>query len=83
MAVNALPAKSCLIDGEAIITDKGTRRIRSGPTNQGERRSVLCAFDLIELNLEDLRPADPVGAAPGDRSAVVRHLTGRGTLQAF
>jgi bifunctional non-homologous end joining protein LigD len=56
MAVNALSAKSCLIDGEAIITDdKGLAvfdLLRRGKTNAA---AVFCAFDLIEFNGEDLR----------------------------
>ena len=57
-AIAALPAHSFLIDGEAIVTDdKGLavfeliRRARNGGT------AVLCAFDLIELEGEDLRRA--------------------------
>jgi ATP-dependent DNA ligase len=53
--ISALPGRSFMIDGEAIIT-KGDgfavfdlRRARHGD------RAVLCAFDLIELNGEDLR----------------------------
>ena len=55
-AVTALPGRSFLIDGEAIVTDdKGLavfeliRRARHGDD------AVLCAFDLIELEGEDLR----------------------------
>jgi bifunctional non-homologous end joining protein LigD len=57
-AVAALPAHSFLIDGEAIVTnDSGLavfdliRRQRHGGA------AVLCAFDLIELEGEDLRRA--------------------------
>ena len=52
----ALPGRSFVIDGEAIVTDdKGlavfdlVRRARHGED------AVLCAFDLIELDGEDLR----------------------------
>ncbi|MGB6468668.1 MAG: ATP-dependent DNA ligase, partial [Xanthobacteraceae bacterium] len=55
-AVTALPGRSFLIDGEAIVTNgKGLavfeliRRSRHGDD------AVLCAFDLIELEGEDLR----------------------------
>jgi bifunctional non-homologous end joining protein LigD len=55
-AVAALPARSCIIDGEAIACDeKGLavfdliRRQRHSPG------VVLCAFDLLELDGEDLR----------------------------
>jgi bifunctional non-homologous end joining protein LigD len=57
-AIAALPGRSFLIDGEAIVTDdKGLavfeliRRARNGDA------AVLCAFDLIELDGEDLRRA--------------------------
>ncbi|MGB3745784.1 MAG: ATP-dependent DNA ligase, partial [Xanthobacteraceae bacterium] len=57
-ALAALPGRSFLIDGEAIVTnDKGLavfeliRRARNGGA------VVLCAFDLIELEGEDLRRA--------------------------
>jgi len=55
-AVTALPARSFLIDGEAIVTDGDglavfdlIRHKRHGGA------AVLCAFDLIELDGEDLR----------------------------
>jgi bifunctional non-homologous end joining protein LigD len=55
-AVPALPARSFLIDGEAIVTNGGglavfdlIRHKRHGDA------AVLCAFDLIELDGEDLR----------------------------
>src|SRR5437588_8618674 len=57
-AVTALPAHSFLIDGEAICTDEGglavfelIRRARPGGN------AVLCVFDLIEFEGEDLRRA--------------------------
>jgi hypothetical protein len=55
-AVAALPANSFLIDGEAIVTNGDglavfdlIRRRRHGDS------AVLIAFDLIELDGEDLR----------------------------
>jgi bifunctional non-homologous end joining protein LigD len=55
-AVAALPGRSFLIDGEAIVTDDDglavfelIRRARHGGA------AVLCAFDLIELEGQDLR----------------------------
>jgi hypothetical protein len=55
-AVTALPVRSCLIDGEAIVSDDSglavfelIRHQRGGP------QAVLCAFDLLELDGEDLR----------------------------
>jgi bifunctional non-homologous end joining protein LigD len=54
--VAALPARSCLIDGEAIVTDQNGLAVFD--LIRGHRPSeaaVLCAFDPIELNGEDLR----------------------------
>jgi len=55
-AVAALPVRSCLIDGEAIVSDDGGlavfQLIRSWPTTLS---AVLCAFDLLELDGQDLR----------------------------
>ena len=55
-AVAALPGRSCLIDGEAIACDNNglavfdlIRRHR----NHGD--AILCAFDLLEIDSEDLR----------------------------
>jgi bifunctional non-homologous end joining protein LigD len=55
-AVMALPARSFLMDGEAIVTNGDDlavfdliRHKRHGDA------AVLCAFDLIELDGEDLR----------------------------
>jgi ATP-dependent DNA ligase len=57
-AVTTLPAHSFVIDGEAIVTDDDglavfdlIRRQRHGGA------AVLCAFDLIELEGENLRRA--------------------------
>ena len=55
-AVAALPARSCLIDGEAIVTDRNGLAVFD--LIRGQRLSqaaVLCAFDLLELDGEDLR----------------------------
>jgi bifunctional non-homologous end joining protein LigD len=55
-AVATLPVRSCLIDGEAIVSNESGlavfNLIRSWPTNLS---AVLCAFDLLELDGEDLR----------------------------
>ncbi len=55
-AIAQLPVHSCLIDGEAIVCDDNgvavfqlIRNFRRG------NAATLCAFDLIELNGEDLR----------------------------
>jgi len=56
--VNALPVRSCLIDGEAIVTDdRGLAVFEMICNRRYEAATVLCAFDLIELDGEDLRRA--------------------------
>ena len=55
-AVAVLPARSCLIDGEAIVTDQNGLAVFD--LIRGRRPGapvVLCAFDLLELDGEDLR----------------------------
>ena len=56
-AIEALPVRSCVIDGEAIVCDDNGLAvfdlIRGHSTNA---RAVLCAFDLLEVNGEDVRP---------------------------
>ena len=55
-AIEALPVRSCVVDGEAIVCGDGGLAvfdlIRGHATNAG---AVLCAFDLLEVNGEDLR----------------------------
>ena len=55
-AVAHLPVRSCIIDGEAIVCDENgladfelVRRQRTAVD------AILCAFDLLELDGEDLR----------------------------
>jgi bifunctional non-homologous end joining protein LigD len=52
-AVNALAVRSCLIDGEAIACDDNGLSV----FHRLRRReaAILCAFDLIELDGQDLR----------------------------
>jgi bifunctional non-homologous end joining protein LigD len=55
-AVSLLRARSCLIDGEAVVCDDNGLAIFDlirGYRN--DAAAVLCAFDLIELDGEDLR----------------------------
>jgi bifunctional non-homologous end joining protein LigD len=55
-AIEALPVRSCVVDGEAIVCDDGGlavfNLIRGHATNA---RAILCAFDLLEVNGEDIR----------------------------
>jgi bifunctional non-homologous end joining protein LigD len=53
-AIEALPVKSCVVDGEAIVCDGlAVFDLIRGQGRNGQ--AVLCAFDLIEVNGEDLR----------------------------
>ena len=54
-AMAALPLRSCLIDGEAIVTDdSGLAVFELIRRRRHEQAAVLCAFDVIELDGEDL-----------------------------
>src|SRR6516164_1667578 len=56
MAVGKLPARSCLIDGEAIVCDANGLTVFDLIRRHGALASaVLCAFDLLELDGRDLR----------------------------
>jgi hypothetical protein len=55
-AVESLPVRSCFINGEAIVVDhNGLSVFDLLRYWQHDRMAVLCAFDLIELDGEDLR----------------------------
>jgi ATP-dependent DNA ligase len=55
-AVESLPVRSCMIDGEAIVVDaNGLSVFDLIRYRQHDSAAVLCAFDLIELDGEDLR----------------------------
>src|SRR5262249_30139358 len=54
-AVTALPARSCLVDGEAIICDKtGLTVFDLMRRHRMIAGAVLCAFDLLELDGREL-----------------------------
>ncbi len=56
MAVGKLPVRSCLIDGEAIVCDENGLAVFELIRRHGALASaVLCAFDLLELDGQDLR----------------------------
>jgi bifunctional non-homologous end joining protein LigD len=56
MAVKSLPVRSCLIDGEAIVCDENGLAVFELIRRHGTIASALhCAFDLLELDGEDLR----------------------------
>jgi ATP-dependent DNA ligase len=59
-AIEELPVRSCVIDGEAIVCDDNGLAvfdlIRGHGTNA---RAILCVFDLLEVNDEDIR-SEPI-----------------------
>jgi bifunctional non-homologous end joining protein LigD len=56
MAVGKLPARSCLIDGEAIVCDENGLAVFELIRRHGALASAVhCAFDLLELDGRDLR----------------------------
>lgn len=58
LAVAALPVRSCLIDGEAIVCDdSGVAVFNLIRGHRVNAAATHCAFDLIELDGEDLRRA--------------------------
>ena len=53
----ALPVRSCILDGKAIVcNDDGLAVFDLIRGHERNGRAILCAFDLIEVNGEDLRP---------------------------
>jgi bifunctional non-homologous end joining protein LigD len=57
-AVESLSVRSCFIDGEAIVVDRnGLPVFELLRYRQHDHAAVLCAFDLVELDGEDLRRA--------------------------
>jgi bifunctional non-homologous end joining protein LigD len=87
-AVAALPVRSCVVDGEAIVVDRmGLSVFDLLRYRHDDHAAVLCAFDLIELDGYDLRQqpieqrkatlADLLFAA-GDGIAFNKHFKGDG-----
>jgi bifunctional non-homologous end joining protein LigD len=87
-AVAALPVRSCVVDGEAIVVNReGLSVFDLLRYRHYDHAAVLCAFDLIELDGYDLRQqpleqrkgtlADLVRDA-GDGIAFNKHFAGDG-----
>ena len=56
-AIAALPARSCVVDREAIVCDdSGLASFDLIRDWRHNARAVLCAFDLLEVNGHDIRP---------------------------
>jgi bifunctional non-homologous end joining protein LigD len=73
--MNALTVKSCLIDGEiTVCNEKGLSvfdLLRHGPRIKPD--AVLFAFDLLELDGEDLRPM-PIEVRKRKLAHLVRYV---------
>jgi bifunctional non-homologous end joining protein LigD len=55
-AILALPIKSCVGDAEAIVCDDTGMAVFDLIRGHGRNgRAILCAFDLLEVNGEDVR----------------------------
>jgi bifunctional non-homologous end joining protein LigD len=55
-ALASLPARSCVIDGEAIVCDENGLAVFELIRGHGSKKSaILCAFALLELDGRDLR----------------------------
>ena len=56
-AVTVLPVRSCLMDGEAVVCgdESGLAVFDLIRGYRHDAAAVLCAFDLLELDGEDLR----------------------------
>jgi ATP-dependent DNA ligase len=73
-AIAALPAQSCVLDGEAIACDdKGFSVFEMIRWRQHDASVSLCAFDLLALDGEDLR-REPIEV----RKATLKGLLRRG-----
>jgi bifunctional non-homologous end joining protein LigD len=83
-----LPARSCVVDGEAIVVDRaGLSVFDLLRYRHHDHAAVLCAFDLIEIDGYDLRQqplehrkgrlADLLDSAD-DGIAFNKHFTGDG-----
>ena len=71
-AIAELPVNSCIIDGEAIITDAtGLAVFSLIRSYRNGLRATLCAFDLIEVDGEDLR-----WRTIEDRKSLLKRLIG-------
>jgi ATP-dependent DNA ligase len=72
-AVNALRVRSCLIDGEAVCCDDGGLPVFQKLRQRREDRHVfLYAFDLLELNGEDLR-REPLESRKRELAGLLRN----------
>jgi bifunctional non-homologous end joining protein LigD len=89
-AIEALPVRSCVIDGEAIVCDDDGLAVFDLIRGHGRNASaILCAFDLLEVDGEDVR-REPIEnrkrrlaellRQPHDGIALNEHFGGEGAI---
>jgi bifunctional non-homologous end joining protein LigD len=80
-AVTLLPVQSCLIDGEAIVCNEDVLAVFDLIREyRHDSAAVLCAFDLLELDGEDLR-REPIETRKSTLKSLLRgkHAGSRST----
>jgi ATP-dependent DNA ligase len=51
-AIRSIPAKSCIVDGEAIVVDKASLSVFDLISyRRHDHAATICAFDLIEVDM--------------------------------
>ena len=71
-AVNHLKVRSCLIDGEVVCCDeKGVTSFQLLRHRRNEPQAFLYAFDLLELNGDDLR-REPIEVRRATLASILR-----------
>ena len=72
-ALTVLPVRSCLIDGEAVVCNESGLAVFDLIRGYcHDAAAVLCAFDLLELDGEDLRRT-PIEERKGTLAKLLRH----------
>ena len=71
-AVNQLKVRSCLIDGEVVCCDeRGVAAFQLLRRRRNEPQAFLYAFDLLELNGDDLR-REPIEVRKATLASILR-----------
>jgi bifunctional non-homologous end joining protein LigD len=69
-AIEALPVKSCVVDGKAIVCNDDGLAVFDLIRGQGRNgRAILCAFDLLEVKGRTSAPNRRGTQAPAGRPA--------------
>jgi bifunctional non-homologous end joining protein LigD len=70
-AISNLPAQPCFIDGDTIVVDERGLSVLDLCYRCHDHAAVLCAFDLIELDGDDLR-RDPLAVRKATLASLLR-----------